>query len=64
MKDKLLITLFAVFCLGLMWFGWHALINPDEETGGFALIFMTPLLLVTTLGLLFQIGRMWLGKQQ
>ena len=59
LQDKLYMTMFAIFCLCLLWFGWQQLTKPDEETYGFVLIFLTPLLFVTTFGTLFKIGEMW-----
>ena len=66
MKDKLWIALFALGSLGLLWFGDILLIgdltNANNETGGFMLIFFSPILIIVTFGVIFQIGKLWLKK--
>jgi len=59
MKDKILMSVMTAIILTMLWFGWYLLINPNEETGGFALVFMTPLLIITTLGALRSVYKIW-----
>ena len=55
-------TLISVGSLGLLWFFTIQSITPDNPGGGFMLVFFAPLLLITTIGALISVGKLWFEK--
>jgi hypothetical protein len=61
-SDRLWMTIITVGGFGFLWFFDISSWKPGNETGGFMLIFFTPILLVATIGTLYQVGRTWFEK--
>ena len=63
-KDRLWMTLISIGGLSLLWFFIITSVKPDNETGGFVLVFLTPVVIITTLGVLWEVGISWFEKAQ
>jgi DMSO reductase anchor subunit len=64
-RDRFWMTVMAIGGFSILWFFWFQSItdtDPLDNTGGFVLVFFTPLLAIGTIGAIYHVGKAWLEK--